>query len=101
MKLENLEVPQIRRSKLEMYVDILNALAHTGPLKLKEIMYKTNLNYSILGKYLDFLIKQGMVENRTTKKRSEVFAVTERGTAVLRFFRELAQVPPIAEEVRS
>jgi len=41
--------------------------------------------------YLDFLIKQGLVEERTFKKKSAVFAVTQRGITVLRNFRELPQ----------
>ena len=38
----------MRRSKLETYVDILKVLAHWGPLKITNVMYKTNLNCSVL-----------------------------------------------------
>ena len=34
----------MRRSKLEMYVDILKVLAQRGPLKLTHVMYKANVN---------------------------------------------------------
>ena len=91
VKLEKLEAPQMRRSKIEMCVDILEALAYTGPLKLKEIMYKFNVNGIMLKVYLDFLIKQGLVEERTFKKKSAVFAVTRRGITVLRHFRKIPQ----------
>ena len=91
----------MRRSKLEMYVDILRVLAHRGPLKLTHIMYKANVNCSVLKEYLDFLIKQGLVEERTIGKRRVVFAVTQRGITVLKYFRELKQVLPIVEEARS
>jgi len=90
----------MRRSKLEMYVAILNVLAHRGPLKLTHIMYKANVNCSILNEYLDFLIKQGLVEKRTIEKERIVFAVTKRGTIVLKYFHELTQVLPIIEETR-
>ena len=61
----------MRRSKLIIYVDILNVLAHRGPSKLTHIMYKANVNCNVLTDYLDFLIKQGLVEKRTiTKTRS-------------------------------
>jgi predicted transcriptional regulator len=40
------EVWEMRRSKLEMYIDILKVLAHRGPLKLTHIMYKANVNSS-------------------------------------------------------
>ena len=98
MKLENLEALQMRRSKLEMYVDILKVLAHAGSLKLTHIMYKSNFNGSMLKEYLDFLIKQGLVEERTVKKGRVVFAVTERGITVLKLFRELTQEISVIEE---
>lgn len=47
----------MKRSKLEMYMDILNVLAHCDPLKLTHIMYKANVNCNILKEYLDFLIR--------------------------------------------
>jgi predicted transcriptional regulator len=95
------EVWMMRRSKLEMYIDILKVLAHRGPLKLTHIMYKANVNCSVLKEYLDFLIKQNLVEERTVGKRRVVYAVTQRGIMVLKYFRELKQVLPIVEELRN
>ena len=91
----------MRRSKLEMYVDILTVLAHRGPLKLTHVMYKANVNCSVLKEYLDFLMKQGLVEERTIGKRRVVFAITQRGITVLKYFKELKQVLPIVEEARN
>src|SRR6202142_811945 len=92
---------KVRRSKLEMYVDILTVLAHRGPLKLTHVMYKANVNCSVLKEYLDFLIKQGLVEERTVGKARVVFVVTQRGITVLKYFKELKKVLPIVEEARS
>jgi predicted transcriptional regulator len=91
----------VRRSKLEMYVDILTVLAHRGPLKLTHVMYKANVNCSVLKEYLDFLMKQNLVEERIVGKARVVFAVTPRGITVLKYFRELKEVLPIVEEARS
>ena len=91
----------MRRSKLEMYIDILKVLAHRGPLKLTHIMYKANVNCSVLKQYLEFLIKQNLVEERTAGKRRVVYAITPRGITVLKHFRELKQVLPIIEEARN
>ena len=91
----------MRRSKLEMYVDILTVLAHRGPLKLTHVMYKANVNCSVLEDYLEFLIKQGLVEERIVGKRRVVYAVTQRGITVLKYFRELKQALPIVEEARN
>ena len=91
----------MRRSKLEMYIDILKVLAQKGPLKLTHVMYKANVNCSVLKEYLEFLITQGLVEERIVGKRRVVYADTPRGITVLKYFRELKQVLPIVEEARS
>jgi predicted transcriptional regulator len=91
----------MRRSKLEMYVDILKVLAHRGPLKLTHIMYKANVNCNVLREYLDFLIKQNLVEERNVGKSRTVFAITQRGITVLKYFRELQQLLPVIEETRN
>lgn len=87
----------VRRSKLEIHVDILSVLARHGPLKLTHTMYKANVNCRVLRQYLDFLIKQNLVEKRAAGKRRVVYAVTDRGITVLKYFRELRAVLPIAE----
>ena len=90
----------MRRSKLEMYVDILKVLAHRGSLKLTHIMYKANVNCSVLKQYLDFLMEQELVEERAAGKRRVVYAITQRGISVLKHFRKLQETLPLEEEVR-
>jgi predicted transcriptional regulator len=87
----------MRRSKLEMYIDILKVLCQRGPLKLTHIMYKANLNCSILIQYLDFLNKQGLIEERIVGRNTVVYACTARGIRVLKSFREINQSLPIIE----
>jgi predicted transcriptional regulator len=84
-----------------MYIDILRVLAQKGPLKLTHIMYKANVNCSVLKQYLNFLIKQELVEEQTVGKKRIVYAITDRGRTVLRYFRELRAVLPIVEEART
>ena len=91
----------MRRSKLEMYVDILQVLSHRGPLKLTHVMYKANVNCKVLKEYLDFLIVQNLIEERPVGKNRTVFAITQRGVIVLKYFRELRQALPIVEEARN
>jgi predicted transcriptional regulator len=90
----------MRRSKLETHVAILSVLALRGPLKLTHIMYKANINCSVLTEDLNFLIKQRLVEERIVEKSRVVFAITPRGITVLKYFRELTQALPIIEENR-
>ena len=88
----------MRRSKLEMYIDILKVLSHRGPLKLTHIMYKANVNCSVLKEYLDFLIQQELVEEKIAGKKRIVYAVSEKGLTVLKYFRELKVMLPVIEE---
>ena len=64
-------------------------------------MYKANLNCSVLKEDLDFLIKQGLIEERTVGKQRLVYAVTQRGITVLKYFKELKQVLPMVEGARN
>jgi predicted transcriptional regulator len=94
-------VAVMRRSKLEICIDVLKVLAHRGPLKLTHIMYKANVNCSVLKEYLEFLIKQNLVEERIDSKQRVVYAITQRGITMLKYFRELTQALPIIEESRN
>ena len=88
----------MRRSKLETYIDILNALARKGPLKLTHVMYKANVNCNVLKEDLGFLIKQNLVEERTIARQHVVFTLTQRGVSVLNQFQQLTQMFPVIEE---
>ena len=91
----------MRRSKLEMYVDILEVLALRGPLKLTHVMYKANVNCSILKEYLEFLIQQELVEKKAFGKRRVAYGISSKGLIVLKQFKELKQVLPLIKEQRA
>jgi predicted transcriptional regulator len=88
----------MRRSKFEMHLDIIRTLAQKGPLKLTHIMYKANVNCSVLREQLDFLIQQNIVDEKTLKKEKVVFELTEKGFSILRTFRELQTLMPVDDE---
>ena len=67
-------------------------------MKLTHVMYKANVNCSVLIECLEFLLKQGLVEERALKKNRTVYAVTQQGLTVLKSFRELTQALPIIAE---
>jgi len=67
---------------------------------MTHIMYKANVNCSVLKDNLDFLIKQKLVEERTIKEHT-IFAVTKCGINVLKYFKELTKALPIIEETRN
>lgn len=90
----------MRRSKLEMYIDILQVLSLKGQLKLTHIMYKSNVNCSVLKEQLEFLIKTNLVEERKLRREKTVYAITPRGIHILKAFGEIKQVFPEEEEKR-
>jgi predicted transcriptional regulator len=94
-------VDTMRRSKLEIHVDILEVLAHCGPLKPSHIMHRANVNSDCLKEYLDLLVRQNLIEARPVGKSRIVYAITPSGIKFLKQFRELKQALPIAEESRS
>ena len=88
----------MRRSKLEIYIDILNVLAQKGQLKLTHIMYKSNVNCKVLKEQLEFLVKNGLVEERILRKERVVYGISSKGFQTLKYFREIEQIFPIKEE---
>ena len=72
----------MRRSKLETYEAILEALVKR-PLKIDTLAFKVNLDCVVLKKNLDFLIENGLVEQRFLTKGTS-YAATERGISVFK-----------------
>jgi len=75
----------MRRTWLEMQIDIIKVLARNGPLKISHIMYQVNINCHVLKQCLDFLIQRNLVEIRTLSKKRDVYAITERSRTILKY----------------
>ena len=82
----------MRRSKLQMYIEVLDALVFYGPMKLTRITYKANMNCSLLKPILNELTKNKLVEVRKIKKNSIVYAATNAARATLLQFNELTKI---------
>ena len=74
----------MRRSKLELYEDVLRALAGK-PLTVDSIAYKCSMNCVALRQRLDFLVKNGLVEEENYKKKT-FYALTKRGLSIFKTF---------------
>lgn len=72
----------MRRSKLEIYESILEVLVD-GSLDIERIAYEANLDCTVLERHLEFLMKNELIEERPSEY-AIVYAITERGIAVLR-----------------
>jgi predicted transcriptional regulator len=73
---------EVRRSKLETYEAVLEVLMKK-PLDIDRIAYETDIDLRILNQRLDFLIENGLVEERPMPKKI-LYAITERGVAVFK-----------------
>jgi len=87
----------LRRSKLETCLSILETLASHGPLKITHVMHKANVNCNVLKNYLDFLIKQGAVQEKFFGRSKIFYAITERGLYLIKCFKDLNQVIPTSK----
>jgi predicted transcriptional regulator len=91
----------MRRSKMEMYIDILKVIAQNGPMKLTHVMYKANVNCNVLKENLDFLIQQNLIEEQITikrKTRKVRYTITEKARTVLKYFNEVDRALQITGE---
>jgi predicted transcriptional regulator len=73
-----------RRSRLEIIADIL-LVAREGAKKT-EIVYKANLNFKRVGKYLPYLVKKGLIENISSD-----YKTTKRGNEFLRDYQKMKE----------
>ena len=72
----------MRRSKLELYGDILTALVDKS-LTVDSIAYACNMDCFALRQRLDFLIKNNLVEEKNYSKKTR-YALTRRGVAIFK-----------------
>jgi predicted transcriptional regulator len=72
---------------MEIYVDILKAVAE-GKKKPTHIMYRANLSWTRLKRYIDFLINQGLLQEEINIGAS-VFTLTTKGKDVIGYFKRI------------
>lgn len=80
-KISKLAVPN-RRTSLMIMMELLKNMDE--PIKLTHILYRTNLSYLRLRKYLDLLITMELAKEVVEEHR--VFVITEKGKHFLRIF---------------
>jgi predicted transcriptional regulator len=92
-------------SKLHKYLNILRVLV-LGPQKISSIAYGAKMECTSLKRYLDFLVSNGLIEERRGSGKRVVYAINGRGLSVLEAFRalkyleKLTKTLPIVDEVR-
>ena len=99
-------VYEMAPSKLEKYLNVLEVLVDR-PKKLDVIAYMAKMECNTVKRSLEFLISNGLVEERSLRDgKRVVYAVNERGLSVfktlrmLKYLEKLKDTLPIVEEAR-
>jgi predicted transcriptional regulator len=81
----------IRRSKIEVFADVMKVVAEEREIRRTRVMYKANLAWKVLKEALDFLEAKGILKSE--EKEAGVFvSLTDEGYGVLRRFNELEEI---------
>jgi predicted transcriptional regulator len=87
-----------RRSSVEILYDILQAAA--PGLKKTPLLFRVNLNPRILEKYLDFCLKNGLIEHE-----GRVFKTTDKGLKFVESYKNYvdysSKLEKISESIRA
>jgi predicted transcriptional regulator len=79
-----------RRGEVQILIDILT-LSLKG-VKATHLMYKSNLSYSTLRKYLSAALKQNLVKKVCNDDGSVVYYITDKGKLILERLKEINQI---------
>ena len=79
-----------RRGEVRILIDILG-ICLKG-VKVTHLMYKANLSYYTLHKYLATMSKQGLLVKASNGDGYEVYSVTDKGRIVLDKLREVEHI---------
>jgi len=78
-----------RRSSYSIIADVLE-VAKKGALKT-QIMYRTNLSFSQLNKYLSLLLDRNLLEAAETSEKT-TYKTTDKGLLYLRRYRRIREL---------
>lgn len=85
-----------KRSRLEIISDILLYIKrHEAGAKPTNILYRANLSLALLKKYLNALIKDGLIAEIMEGKKTRYF-LTEKG---MRFIELLCELNPMTDTI--
>jgi predicted transcriptional regulator len=74
----------IKRDKLDILLGILDIAS--APVKKTHILYRANINYYQLTRYLDLLLGLGMLEQINEPYKG--YRITEKGRQMLQLFKQ-------------
>jgi predicted transcriptional regulator len=79
----------VKRDSITIIADILRALADGRSAKKMSVVYKSNLNFDRIGKYLDLLVATDHIEIVTSERGRDSYRITPKGREFLSQFERL------------
>lgn len=86
-----------RRSGIELIADILEE-ARQGMTKTR-LVYRTNLNFVVMRKHLDFLLDKGLLER--VEEPAQLYRTSPKGVEFLKEFRRMKEILGVPESYES
>ncbi|MBS7646591.1 hypothetical protein KEJ24_01960 [Candidatus Bathyarchaeota archaeon] len=81
-----------RRGEVQILIDILTLCSKGVGVKMTHLMYKANLSYSTLHRYLNFALKQDLISKVCKDDGSVVYCITEKGKLLLEKLKDVRYV---------
>ena len=78
----------MRRSKLDLYVAVLNAVAVHRPLNVTGLLLSARMNYVQLKPILNNLISKGVIQEQHLRNGAVVYATTPLGQRLSTQFKQ-------------
>lgn len=80
-----------RRSKFEIVYDILALIQRERKIKPTHVLYKGNLSYDRLKKYINELKEKGLIEE-IMEKQKKFYIITEKGIKIVEEAKKIQEV---------
>ena len=75
-----------RRNQIDIIVNILRIASKAGSTKTS-LVYKSNLNFILIQKYIDLLQQNGLLEMDKTQNGLMIYKTTKKGSEALEALR--------------
>ncbi len=92
-----MEFLEDRRTRYEIYADLLDIVARRGACKVTRASYAANLPVDRAKKSLAFLASRGFVQEENVDD-SKVYKITKRGLEYLETFKQMRKLFAALEE---
>lgn len=80
-----------RRSKIQIFYDMMKFIQSADLVKPTHVMYKANLSYQRFKTYIEMLEEKEFII-KVKKKKTNYLQITEKGREFVRSFRQVQEI---------